>query len=205
MKAKLLSFAFICFLESGLFNELRPIQIKKLLSPSPGCSVPFSSDSASLDRSGQDKQIAYISVLDKKNCRKLHSHSGVRTSDLDGSSESAGMSVPGNVAGVSPATSGFSDRHVDDLELGELRQTFLPKLSADPRVFRAAERHVRENVEALASICEASRGRDRERRRVDPTMKGRPPTLVRRVPLWPVGDDDMADKASTSCAFTRAG
>jgi hypothetical protein len=30
MKAKLLSFAFIYFSESGLFNELRPIQIKNL-------------------------------------------------------------------------------------------------------------------------------------------------------------------------------
>src|ERR1700677_3505354 len=32
MKAKLLSFPFICFSESGLFNGLRPIQIKKILS-----------------------------------------------------------------------------------------------------------------------------------------------------------------------------
>jgi hypothetical protein len=32
MKAKLLSFVFISFSESGLFNELRPIQIKKSLS-----------------------------------------------------------------------------------------------------------------------------------------------------------------------------
>jgi hypothetical protein len=29
MKAKLLSFTFICFSESGLFNELRPKKIKK--------------------------------------------------------------------------------------------------------------------------------------------------------------------------------
>jgi len=28
MKAKLLSFVFICFLESGLFNALRTIQMK---------------------------------------------------------------------------------------------------------------------------------------------------------------------------------
>jgi hypothetical protein len=73
------------------------------------------------------------------------------------------MSVPGNVAaGVSPATSRFSDRHVDDLELGELRQTFLPELPADPRAFRAAERHRRMSRCLLihtvpASICEASR------------------------------------------------
>jgi hypothetical protein len=58
MKAKRLSFAFICFLESGLFNELRPIQIKKLLPPSAGCSDLFPSDAPSLDGSGQDKQIA---------------------------------------------------------------------------------------------------------------------------------------------------
>jgi hypothetical protein len=32
MKAKMLSFPFICFSESGLFNELRPIQIKKSFS-----------------------------------------------------------------------------------------------------------------------------------------------------------------------------
>jgi len=31
MKAKSLSFAFISFCESGLFNGLRPIQIKKFL------------------------------------------------------------------------------------------------------------------------------------------------------------------------------
>src|SRR3984885_8016305 len=30
MKAKMLAFAFICFLESGLFNGLRPIQVKKV-------------------------------------------------------------------------------------------------------------------------------------------------------------------------------
>src|ERR1700678_1819029 len=72
MKAKRLSFAFICFLESGLFNELRPIQIKKLLPASTGCSGLFSSDAPSLDGSGQDKLIAQISVLDKK----LPSHSG---------------------------------------------------------------------------------------------------------------------------------
>jgi hypothetical protein len=36
MKAKLLSFLFIYFSESGLFNELRPIQIKKFPQPPPG-------------------------------------------------------------------------------------------------------------------------------------------------------------------------
>jgi hypothetical protein len=30
MKGKKLSFPFICFFESGLFNGLRPIQIKKI-------------------------------------------------------------------------------------------------------------------------------------------------------------------------------
>jgi hypothetical protein len=36
MKAKWLSFTIAYFLESGLFNELRPIQIKKFLAPSLG-------------------------------------------------------------------------------------------------------------------------------------------------------------------------
>jgi hypothetical protein len=35
MKGKLLLFPFISFAESGLFNELRPIQIKKFSPPSP--------------------------------------------------------------------------------------------------------------------------------------------------------------------------
>ena len=34
------------------------------------------------------------------------------------------------------------DGHVDDLELGELRQTFRSKLSADSGVFRMAERAI---------------------------------------------------------------
>jgi hypothetical protein len=37
MKAKWLSFTFICFSKSGLFNGLRPIQIKKFLPPVSGC------------------------------------------------------------------------------------------------------------------------------------------------------------------------
>jgi hypothetical protein len=37
MKAKLLSFAFISFSESSLFNGLWPIQIKKIPPPVSGC------------------------------------------------------------------------------------------------------------------------------------------------------------------------
>jgi hypothetical protein len=45
MKAKLLSFAFINFLESSLFNGLRRIQIKNLALKAlgvGGASIPFS-------------------------------------------------------------------------------------------------------------------------------------------------------------------
>src|ERR1700677_3834161 len=103
MKAKRLSFAFICFLESGLFNELRPIQIKKLLSPSPGCSVPFSSDASPLDKSGQDKQIAQISVLDKKlYSQKLYSHSGCGHQFLGEAPRRGNPPPPEKSGGVSP-------------------------------------------------------------------------------------------------------
>jgi hypothetical protein len=160
MKAKRLSFAFICFLESGLFNELRPIQIKKLLPASTGCSSLFSSDAPSLDGSGQDKQIAQISVLDKK----LPSHSGCGHRILAEVPESPEMSVPGNVAGgVSPATSRFSDRHVDELEFGELRQTFLPSSLPIPELFPPPNGTYGRMSRCLlihtvpASICKASR------------------------------------------------
>jgi hypothetical protein len=40
MKAKLLSFAYVYFLESGLFNGLQAIQIKKFLALVSGCVQP---------------------------------------------------------------------------------------------------------------------------------------------------------------------
>jgi hypothetical protein len=72
--AKLLSFTYVYFSESGLFNGLRPIQIKnsrRFLRPTRNapnaCLVPFplTSGKASADIPGTEKNIARIRYLGK--------------------------------------------------------------------------------------------------------------------------------------------
>src|SRR3984885_531118 len=74
MKGKKLSFPFICFLESGLFNGLRPIQIKISSQPRAARNVLTLSFGHTPPRRGCDvatgKGIARNSVIRKSFVRK---------------------------------------------------------------------------------------------------------------------------------------
>jgi hypothetical protein len=64
MKGNLLSFPFISFSESGLFNGLRPIQIKKIRLNSHGTGGPIRIHSFS-DNSIHQSTVSHISDFDK--------------------------------------------------------------------------------------------------------------------------------------------